>query len=1377
MKLSYTAIQRLGIAALLALTLTVVVSTVGITSLVSRQRQAELALYEAKWDRFSSISQLFAEASVHFGWESWNTEEEDPTTRLAIENLDSIRILTAELQELELSASESKVLQDLIQLENRFRTAVYAYEATYFADPSRDDAKETIEEIYRVVKESVIRARQLKDQAADAIRHSRAKVTLALNRSVLLMIISGGLVFAAGAWISILLTRSLTKPVRAILRATEELASGNLTYRLNSTQRDVLGRLSRGVDRMAEQIEMSTRALRAAHDDLEAKVQKRTVDLAEANRSLQAEIAERTRTEEKLRLTQFAVDHASDAVLWLGADARFTYVNDAATRLLGYSRDELLTMSVHDVNSQHSPEAWPEHWREIEEHGSFTFECDLRRKDGEMVTVEITVNLVAFEGKKINCAFVRDITERRAAEIEVRELKRQLEFILGATRTGLDIIDSEFNIRYIDPAWKEVYGDTTGRKCYEYFMGRDEVCPGCGVVEALKTRRIAVTEEVLVKENNRPVQVTTIPFQNEKGEWLVAEVNADISERKRAEESLVRLRTAVEQAMDGIAVSDLDGTIQFVNAAWAHAHCFEVSELQGKHLSTFHTDEQMKRDVIPLIEVVKEKGASEGEVGHVRRDGSEFPTWMSVSLLSDESGKPVGLVASAHDITERKQVEEALRQSEQRLRTLLDANPTGIAVIDAETHEIVDVNSAALEMIGASREDVVGRACHEYICPAEVGQCPITDLQQTVDRAERMLLRANGEKVPVLKTAVLIMLNGRECILESFVNITERKQAEDALQEERNKLRALVDIMDTMNVGLTIQDRDYNVVYQNDFLKKLTGGQGGKCYQVYESRDTRCEGCPAEKVFEDGQPHASERTIDIPEKGITYWDNTAHAIRNASGEITSCFEVVTNVTERKRAMDRQQKLSDLQRALLGPGEFGEKLKRITDGVVDVFGADFCRIWITRPGDRCESGCMHAKVTEGPHVCRHRDRCLWLMASSGRYTHIDGEVHRRVPFGCYKIGRVAAGEDSKFLTNEAATDPRVHNHEWVKELGLVSFAGYQLRPPGGETIGVLALFAKHAISPDEDTLLESLGSTVAQVVQKAKAEAENEALNKRLLDISRQAGMAEVATGVLHNVGNVLNSVNVSASIVAEKMRQSKAQGLTRAVTLLSEHADDLATFVTVDERGKHLPRFLAALAETLTGEQAVVLEELQSLTKNIEHIKTIVSTQQSYAGAFGVVESVSLNELLEDALRLSAPSFQRHSIQVKRVFAELPPIEVEKQKLLQVLINLVRNAKHALIERGGDGKQLTLRTAAVGDDRVRIEVMDNGVGIPAENMTRIFAHGFTTKQAKGGRGFGLHHSALAAKEMGGSLTAHSDGPGKGATFTLELPMQLAEVTQ
>jgi PAS domain S-box-containing protein len=172
----------------------------------------------------------------------------------------------------------------------------------------------------------------------------------------------------------------------------------------------------------------------------------------------------------------------------------------------------------------------------------------------------------------------------------------------------------------------------------------------------------------------------------------------------------------------------------------------------------------------------------------------------------------------------------------------------------------------------------------------------------------------------------------------------------------------------------------------------------------------------------------------------------------------------------------------LKETLLRSGTLQEKLQRITDGLVNIFEADFARIWITKPGDRCGSGCVHAKVTEGPHVCRYRDRCLHLLASSGRYTHIDGEVHGRVPFGCYKIGRVAAGLEPKFLTNDVAHDARIHDRQWAKTLGLISFAGFRLVSEKGTPIGVMALFSKHELSADDSGLIDGMAMTAAQVLQ-------------------------------------------------------------------------------------------------------------------------------------------------------------------------------------------------------------------------------------------------------------------------------------------------------
>jgi PAS domain S-box-containing protein len=281
-----------------------------------------------------------------------------------------------------------------------------------------------------------------------------------------------------------------------------------------------------------------------------------------------------------------------------------------------------------------------------------------------------------------------------------------------------------------------------------------------------------------------------------------------------------------------------------------------------------------------------------------------------------------------------------------------------------------------------------------------------------------------------------------------------------------------------------------------------------------------------------------------------------------------------------------------------------------------------------------------------------------------------------------------------------------------------------------------------------------------------AEAKLEEMHKQLMEASRQAGMAEVATSVLHNVGNVLNSVNVSSSMIADKLRNSKIPNVGRAVALLRAHQNDLTNFFANDPKGRPVPDYLTNLAAHLEKERDDLLKEVSSLVSNIEHIKEIVAMQQSYAKTSGVLESLKMVDLVEDAIRMNNGAMNRHKVKVVRDFAEVPPVLTEKHKVLQILVNLIRNAKYACDDSGRDDKQINLRVAD-GGGSVKISVSDNGVGIPPENLTRIFGHGFTTR--KEGHGFGLHSGALAAKELGGTLAAFSDGLGHGATFTLELP--------
>jgi PAS domain S-box-containing protein len=307
----------------------------------------------------------------------------------------------------------------------------------------------------------------------------------------------------------------------------------------------------------------------------------------------------------------------------------------------------------------------------------------------------------------------------------------------------------------------------------------------------------------------------------------------------------------------------------------------------------------------------------------------------------------------------------------------------------------------------------------------------------------------------------------------------------------------------------------------------------------------------------------------------------------------------------------------------------------------------------------------------------------------------------------------------------------------------------------------------------DTTLFGMLSMVEDVSERQRADAALRKANEDLVSASRIAGMAEVATSVLHNVGNVLNSLNISTSLISERLKNSRMNNVSRVANLMREHAANLGAFMTEDSRGRKLPEYIGQLGDYFTAEQSFLLNELQQMRQHVDHIKDVITMQQGYARTSGGAELVQASSLLDDALRLNAVSLSRIGIQVVREYeGQVPDLNVEKHKVLQILVNLVRNARFACEESTAPNPCITARVTRV-DGRVRLAVVDNGVGISAENLGKLFSYGFTTR--KTGHGFGLHSGMRTAQELGGSLQVHSEGLGKGATFTLELPISTVNV--
>ena len=300
---------------------------------------------------------------------------------------------------------------------------------------------------------------------------------------------------------------------------------------------------------------------------------------------------------------------------------------------------------------------------------------------------------------------------------------------------------------------------------------------------------------------------------------------------------------------------------------------------------------------------------------------------------------------------------------------------------------------------------------------------------------------------------------------------------------------------------------------------------------------------------------------------------------------------------------------------------------------------------------------------------------------------------------------------------------------------------------------------------------SKGGAVAvlrDITSEKHNQAEKEELTRQMVDMSRQAGMSEIASGVLHNVGNGLNSVNVSAGLLQiELSKDPHLRKLQKAVSILDENEHDLATFFSANQKGQLFPRVLRELSNRMARQRDWFNEELRSLIDSIDHIKKIVSAQQTYATSCGVTESVRVHDLIDDATKISGVRSSGIEI-IQDTTTECGSVVVDRHKVLQILVNLLSNAKQAVTASSSDESWIQI-TSSVEADMLSIEVTDSGIGITKENLEKVFSHGFTTR--KEGHGFGLHHSIISAEELGGKLTARSDGPGTGATFALIVEVQ------
>ncbi len=697
------------------------------------------------------------------------------------------------------------------------------------------------------------------------------------------------------------------------------------------------------------------------------------------------------------------------------------------------------------------------------------------------------------------------------------------------------------------------------------------------------------------------------------------------------------------------------------------------------------------------------------------KDGTVLDRYSAPVIGKD--GEDYGRMWTFRDITERKRAQIALSESEEMLRRVMDSSQDCIKILDLEGR-LVWMNEGGQSIMEIDDFSTVRNQCWVNFWPLEEQPAALAALEfaknNKVGKFTGFCPTAKGSPHwwEVVVTPMLDEAGNPEKLLSVSRDITERKQAEKLLRQKDALIRIAGELTRTGGWALEIPDQR---LFWSDEVFDILDFPRGNMPSLAEALALHPEPwrtkvtAAMETCVRDGTPFDFEMQI-LTAKGRQIWARVcAEVERHADGSIKRVQGAFQDISERKQAEETLRLLSSAV-------EQSKESILITDARLDLPGPG---IIFVNPAFTQMTGYTAAEVIGATPRILQGAKTERAVLQRLRDTLARGEVFE--------------GETVNYRK-----DGTEFQLEW------------QIAP-----IRNAAGAVTHFVAIQRD------------VTKRKDAEAERVEMNRQLIEASRHAGMAEVATSVLHNVGNVLNSVNISATVASEKIRLSCGSNVTRIAALLQEHRGDLPAFFA-SAQGLQLPDFLTGLAENLADEQRGVLAELKSLCGNIDHIKDIVEMQQTYARIAGVTEELAPASLIEDALRLNAAAFERHGVEVVREYGASPVLEVDKHKALQILVNLIRNAQYAMDESGGTGKRMTLKIAHDDAGLVKISVGDEGVGIPAENLTRIFEHGFTTR--KDGHGFGLHSAVLAAKEMGGSLTAQSDGYGKGAIFTLALPL-------
>ncbi len=1078
-------------------------------------------------------------------------------------------------------------------------------------------------------------------------------------------------------------------------------------------------------------------ALRQAREELEHRVEERTAELKQAN--------------EQLRLTQFSMDRAPEAILWMDAEARFFYVNEAACQLLGYSREELLSMSVPDIDPNFSALGWSEHWKELKSHNSFTLESTTRSHDGRLFPVEISVNYLEFNAQEYNCAFVRDISDRKQAELALRESEERFRRLVEQAADAIIVHDLEGKII-----------DVNQQACSSLGYTREELLTlSIPDIEENYVPRVAwqyVTRGVPATVNGRQRRKdgTTFPVEVRLGllelggQRSILALARDVTERKRVEEEGDRTQRFLNSLLDNLPVAVFAKELDQLRFVYWNKMSEELIGYSSEEILGKSNHDLFSTQVADFFAAQDREVLSSGKLVEIPAESLQTPhrgqriLYTKKIPILDEAGRVRYILGITEDITERKQTEAALRQSEERLRTVMNSAPLILFAIDRNGIFTLS-EGKSLEAVGLKSGEVVGTSVYDLY----------RDSPEIIEYINRALA---GEEIENFTTNIAGIIFDNRCsiirdskgevtsITGVALDITQRKRAQQALQQSEVKFRSLVENANAIIYRLTPEGA-FLYVSPNwtDILGHEVKEVEGKIFTPFIHPDDLAIylGSLA-RTIETGEKQSGIEYRVRHKDGTWRWHASNLAVlKDASGRILSVDGIARDISDRKQAEEALR-------------ESEERFRNLVESTND---------WIWE----IDENAIYTYVS--PQI---RDILGYEVE----------EVLGKTPFDfmpaeeAYRITEITSDRIALRLplTNLEKTNLHKDEHPVVLETSGVpffdkagNFKGYR---------GIDRDITKRK------QIEEAIRQSKAQLKQKAteleQALRQLKNTQAQLIQTEKMSSLGELVGGVAHEINNPVNfiygNINYARNYMADLLKLIELYQTTYPQQSPDIEAEIQA--IDLDFIREDFPRLLDSM-EVGARRIREIVESLRNFSRLDEATVKKVDIHQGIDSTLMLLQSRLTEDLIPAA------------IQVIKEYGNLPLVECYPGHLNQVFMNLLTNAIDALeplkLERlkvEGLEQSSNLQPAipciristetsqeSTPNPQVVIRIADNGIGMTEEVRSRAFDPFFTTKPVGEGTGLGLAISYQIVVELHKGQLYCTSSPGEGTEFVIQIPLQ------